>query len=529
MNNKKYPQKSFVKRSSFRDAPRERRPEVSEIINLKDKDFFSGNVKIMRRTQPGPVIFIVSDGYANIEAVTKDSEFLEGQIVELAGFVNERAGKLQIEILRMRPSKFNFNDVLEKTSKPVEKDFSIKSERLEKMRGRFIEIATRIRKAILENQPIFIRHHADSDGIISGLTLEHACKQLMKKVGVSYEYNLYRSPSRAPFYDTTDVFRDIVFSKRITESHGQKKPLFIVVDNGSTPEDVFAMKTLNSIGFEVIVIDHHNPVIIKDGKSKVCPYISLHLNPYLFGLDSQTCAGMLCYEVARLISEDYEESALPAIAGITDRSNIPELDKYIKNSKESKEDLTKIGMALDFLAYQLKFDAGKGLYEEVLTNPKLVSIIGSQVSQGIENQLKSTLPYLRTQDIEGVIFSYIDLEKYTMRFTYPNPGKVIGMIHDTVAEKNENVPVISLGILSEMIIVRATKPVLPVAKIIERLQKDLPAANIEGGGHECAGAIKFVSAHLTEVLENIKKQVKKINYIENSQTDEDSDPKEFLK
>ena len=77
---------------------------------------------------------------------------------------------------------------------------------------------------------------------------------------------------------------------------------------------------------------------------------------------------------------------------------------------------------------------------------------------------------MRTQDIEGVVFSTIDLEKYTMRFQYPNPGKVVGLIHDQVSLGKE-MPVITIGYLSDMVILRATKPVLPVATIIKNLKK----------------------------------------------------------
>jgi RecJ-like exonuclease len=111
-------------------------------------------------------------------------------------------------------------------------------------------------------------------------------------------------------------------------------------------------------------------------------------------------------------------------------------------------------------------------------------------------------------------FSYY----YTIRFKYPAPGKVLSAIHDSIALGKET-PYITLGCLSDMIILRANKAVLPAAKMIKRLKKDLPNANVDGGGHEVAAAIKFVSAHLTEVLENIKQQIKELNYLETSQKD----------
>jgi RecJ-like exonuclease len=508
---KDYPQRQFRERKEFK---KEYTKKTRSIIQLRDGDFFSGTVKIMRKAQPGPVIFTVSDGYGSADAVIKDSNFDINDVVELEGEVNERAGRLQIEILKMIPSSQNFNAIIEKNSEPARTEFSIKSDRLQKMKPYFLKISKRIRRAVLENQSIMIRHHADSDGINAGLAIEHSCRQFMEKIGINPEYNLYRSPSRAPFYEVSDVFRDVVLTKRLIEGHGQMKPLIIVLDNGSTPEDIFGLKILKSLGFEVIVIDHHNPVIIENKKTAVDPYLSLHLNPYIEGLDSKTSAGMLAYEMARFIYEDYENKMLPAVAGISDRCDIAETEEYIKNSGKSRQFLEKIGIAIDFIAYNLKFDAGKGLFEELYTKIDLVETINEEVKKGVETQLQSTLPYLRTQDIEGVIFSTIDLEKYTVRFKYPAPGKVTGLIHDNVSEGKE-MPVITIGYLSDMIILRATKPVLPIADIIKALKKKFPQANVDGGGHECAGAIKFVSAHQSDILENIKEQVRKLNYVAN--------------
>ena len=493
---------------------------IKNIAFLKNGEKFLEHVKIMRKAQPGPVIFTISNGYGMVDAVIKDSSFNVDDVVEISGYVNERAGKIQIEIEKMRESNIDFDSIINKNSEPKNTSFTIKSERLEKLRPYFYNISKRVRKAILENQPIMIRHHSDSDGINAGLAIEYSCKLLMEEIGANPDYNLFRSPSRAPFYDITDVFRDVVLVKKIIEGHGQKKPLIIVLDNGSTPEDIFGLKTLKSMGFEIIVVDHHNPVIINNKKTSVDPYLSLHLNPYIEGLDSQTCAGMLAYELARWICEDYSNPSLPAVASITDRSNIKEVEDYIKNSGKTKKELEEIGTAIDFIAYQLKFNSGKGVFEELYTNPELVRIINEEVRKGVRTQLESTLPYLRTQDLNGIILSTIDLEKYTMKFTYPAPGKVVSMIHDTVMIDRESLPVITLGHLSDMIIVRANKPVLPVDKIIEKLKKNIPNANISGGGHECAGAIKFTPAHLHEIIQNIKKQAEELNYEEENKREE---------
>ncbi|MBF0620458.1 MAG: hypothetical protein HQL54_00880 [Magnetococcales bacterium] len=478
-------------------------PKKNALIGLKAGDFFEGDVKIVRKVKPGPVIFQISDGSGNFDAVTRDSDYKAGDVVRLSGDVNARAGRMQIEIRNITPSELDFDTIVEQKSQPVRTDFSISSDRLDKMRTVMVRIAARIRKAIFNNQPVLIRHHNDSDGINSGIAMESAIRMLMVKIGIKPEYALYRSPSKAPFYEVADVFRDIVQAKRF-ENFDQGSPLILILDNGSTPEDVFGMKTMHAMGKDVIVIDHHNPVQLENGKTSVCPYLLDHVNPYMFGLDSQTCAGMLSYEIARFICEDFENKLIPAVAGISDRCRIPETDAYIERTGKSREELGKIGIAIDFTAYHMRHQPGKGLFEELYTNEQLVTSINELVKEGEDTQLQSTLPYLRTQKIKGVTLAHIDLEKYTLRFTYPNPGRVIGLIHDTVTRENDNQPVLSLGCLSDMVIVRANQPILPVQTIIDRLQKALPEANVDGGGHEMAGAIKFVSAHFSAVMEQIK-------------------------
>jgi archaea-specific RecJ-like exonuclease len=479
-----------------------------KIKDIKINDFYQGTVKIVKKIVPGPTILVVTDATMSIDVITKDCQFNVNDVVEIKGKVEERNGKLQIYTNNIQPSNDNFDKILDQASLPVEKELSIKSEKLETLKPYFIKIAHKIRKSILEGTPILIRHHADADGITSGIAIEQACKSLMQKSNINENFNLYRSPSKAPFYEVVDAFKDVSFTKRMLESKGQNKPLIIVLDNGSTPEDVLTMKILNSLNFEIVVIDHHNPVIIENKKTAVCPYVTLHVNPYMEGYDGRITAGMLSYEIARLIDEDFENKILPAISAQGDKSDIEEAQLYKKEFDQ--ELIKKTTIAMDYLAYMLKFDPGQGLYEELFNNNNFVNMLYDEVTKGEETQLQSTLPYLRTMKINSIVYSYIDLEKYTLRFAYPTPGKIIGRIHDHVALENKGGKVITIGYMSDMLIIRATEPVLPVETIIKKLQHDLPNANVEGGGHECAGTIKFVSAHLTSILENVKEQVKNI-------------------
>lgn len=484
--------------------------ETKGLNTLSNRDYFQGDVKIIRKAKPGPVVFVVTNGLGAVEAVIKDSDFNVGDVVYLEGPVNEHKGRTQIEIKSIKKSSMDFDAIMYERSKPVRTTFSISSERFETMKPEIINIATRIRMAILKGQPIMIRHHNDSDGFISGLSLEMGCLEFMKAQGIDPKFILFRSPSKAPFYSSGDVLRDLVLSKRfVEEDNSELKPLLIVADNGSTPEDAFGLGILKTLGYDSIVIDHHNPVEIdENGVTSVDKYLVAHLNPYKLGLNSKTSAGMLCYEIARMVSENFDLPQMPAVAGISDRCDIQETEDYISNTGMTREKLGKIGTAIDYISYQLKHDAGKGVIEQLFINYDFVELINTEVQKGFESQLQCALPYLRTQEINGVNFSYIDLSKYTMRFTYPGPGAVLSRIHEIAASQNTTLPSLTIGMVEDMFIVRANKPVLPVQTIIDTLQAKYPNANVDGGGHEMAGAIRFVAAHQSELLEEIKNILK---------------------
>ena len=103
---------------------------VDKLQGLKAGEYFDGVVKILRKAKPGPVVFGVSDGYASVDAVTKESSFEVDQVVRLEGMTNERGGRLQIEIDHMAKSDVDFNVIMDKKSEPMRKTFSIKSKRM---------------------------------------------------------------------------------------------------------------------------------------------------------------------------------------------------------------------------------------------------------------------------------------------------------------------------------------------------------------------------------------------------------------
>ncbi|MFT4326582.1 MAG: DHH family phosphoesterase, partial [Candidatus Woesearchaeota archaeon] len=347
---------------------------------------YEGTVKIIKKINVGPVIILmVTDGTKIVDAVVKHTEFDAGDVVSIRGFVGDRNGSLRIEVQSIQKSTVPFDTVIADQAKVAEKAFSIRSERFEKLKPYFYDIAFKIRKAVLSGQPILIRHHNDTDGISAGLALEESCKMLMESVGIDANKSLYRAVCKAPFYETPDMLKDLSLSKRL-QGFGQLKPLIIVTDNGSTPEDVNAMKSMHALGHDIIVIDHHNPVVLENKKTAVCPYLIAHMNPYIEGLDGKTCCGMLNYELGRLIFDGFDSVIFAAISGISDRCDIQETEDYIAKTGIDREHLKNIGTVIDYVSYNLRFDTASDVYYEVLNNKKFVDTLLQEVKTGMETQ-----------------------------------------------------------------------------------------------------------------------------------------------
>ncbi|WP_298501287.1 DHH family phosphoesterase [uncultured Methanobrevibacter sp.] len=515
-----------------------------------------GEVQQIQQTS-GPTIFMVSDesGITEIAAFDKAGErsypeIEVGDAVQVLGEVNEHSGKTQIESSSMtklseentRKLRALIDAALNKRAEPEDVDFLVKSDVLNRLKPKMREAAQKIRRAILDGRTILLRHHNDADGICAGVAMEKALIPLIEKANPSNDAQYYyfkRSPSKAPFYELEDVVKDLSFALEDQERHGQKLPLIVLLDNGSTEEDIVALMQAKIYDIEVVVIDHHSPgdLITKDVRDgeiygatvAVDEYVDTHVNPYLVGGDSQLTAGALATEVAHIINPDVEEliKHLPAVAALGDRAECGEVYQYLQLANEkgfSKEHLAKIAECVDFEAYFLRFMNGRGIMDTILAvdnidkHEKMIDALYKEYQKRIDTQLKAALPNIkRTQLENGIYFNLIDVEKYAHKFTFPAPGKTCGFVHDhVIKELGEDKPIVTLGHGPDFGVFRATDAVneefgFNVNDIVATMIERVPSAGIDGGGHECAGSIKYIEGLGEEVLYKVVEEIQSLS------------------
>ena len=530
---------------------------ISQLDEKKGKIVrIDGMVQQIQQTS-GPTIFIISDesGTTEIAAFDKAGERSYPEIelddaVQVIGEVNEHSGKTQIESSSMikldsestRQLNKLIDDALDRKAQPQDVDFLVKSDVLNRLKPKMYEAAQKIRRAILDGRTILLRHHNDADGIVSGVAMEKAIVPLIQKENPSNDAEYYyfkRSPSKAPFYELEDVVKDLSFALEDQERHGQKLPLIVLLDNGSTEEDIVALMQAKIYDIEVVVIDHHSPgelltTIKEDGEIygatvAVDEYVDCHVNPYLVGGDSQLTAGCLATEVAHIINPDVENliKHLPAIAALGDRAECGEVYQYLKLAAQkgfTKEHLAKVAECVDFEAYFLRFMNGRGIMDTILAvdnidkHKKMIEALYKEYQKRIDTQLKAALPNIKQTQLEnGIYFNLLDVEKFAHKFTFPAPGKTCGFVHDHVIhELGEDKPIVTLGHGPDFGVFRATDAVneqydFNVNEIVTKMIEKVPQAGVDGGGHECAGSIKYIEGLGEEVLFKVVEEIQSLS------------------
>jgi len=483
-----------------------------------------GEVAQIKQTS-GPTIFTIVDesGTQNVAAFVEAGvrafpEVELSNIVKVIGEVMKRNNQLQIEadaITALTSDdettvRARIDKALDARAEPEDIPLLVESDVMERLRPEMKKIAKIVRRAVFTAQPIILRHHADADGICSAVAIEQAIVALIRESGGDFDADYYlfkRAPSKAPFYEIEDITRDLDFSLKDHARFGQKMPLVLLTDNGSTEEDEPSYKIASVYDIPFIVIDHHHP------DATIDKYLIAHVNPYHVGGDFGITAGMLGTEVARLINPKVDPLIrhLPAVAGVGDRSEAPERARYLALVRDqySEETCKDIALALDYEQFWLRFNDGREIVKDVLNisgntirHSKLVALLVQGANAMIEDQMSACMPHVVRRELpNGARLFLIDVEIHAHKFTFPPPGKTSGEVHDRLCRANEGAAVITIGFGPDFAVLRSRGVLMNIPRMVRELHVEIPGGGISGGGHLVVGSIKFVEGMRNTVLE----------------------------
>jgi RecJ-like exonuclease len=507
---------------------------VGESIHLE------GAVVQIKQTS-GPTVFHVTDRTRVVPCAAFESAGTRAypdveidDLVHVTGAVEEHDGSLQVEVESIEEItagdadavRERLDERLDERAEPHDVDPLIEWPTLTQLLDDLEEVAERLRRTVLEGRPIRVRHHADGDGMCAAVPVQVAIERFIERTHEDPDAKRHlfkRLPSKAPFYEMEDVTRDLNFALEDQARHGQKLPLLLMLDNGSTEEDVPAYENLKHYDVPILVVDHHHP-----DPEAVEPLVDAHVNPYLHGEDYRVTTGMMCVELARMISPDITEELrhVPAVAGLSDRSKADAMADYVELAESEgydESELNRIGEALDYEAFWLRFDAGRNLINDVLgvdtddeeRHRELVEFLSERARRDIDDQLDAAMPHVEHEGLDNDAHLYrIDVEDYAHRFTYPAPGTTTGEIHDRkVAETGE--PVITIGYGPDFAVLRSDGVRLDIPRMVAELNEEIVGGGVSGGGHLVVGSIKFVKGMREEVIDAL------VEKMEDAELDED--------
>ena len=475
----------------------------------------------------GPTIFHVRDESGVVPCaafeeagVRAHPEVELDDVVRITGRVERREASIQIEVDGLErttgedadAARERLDDALAARAEPHDVEPLVEWQAFEKLRPDLERVAEQLRAAVLDGRPIRMRHHADGDGLCASVPLQLALERFIAEHHHDPEaprHLLKRLPSKAPFYEMEDVTRDLNFALENRERHGQRLPLLLMLDNGSTEEDTPAYRNLAHYDVPIVVVDHHHP-----DPEAVEPLVADHVNPYLHDEDYRITTGMMCVELARMIDPSLTDELkhVPAVAGLSDRSSADAMDDFLALASErgyEESDLRDVGEALDYATHWLKYNDGRELIDDVLNvacddrsrHEELVEFLADRAERDVEKQLDAAMPHVEHERLDNSAHLYrIDVENHAHRFTYPAPGKTTGEIHDRkVAETGD--PVITIGYGPDFAVLRSDGVRLDIPVMVEELTQEVGGGGVSGGGHLVVGSIKFVAGMREEVID----------------------------
>lgn len=460
-------------------------------LNVKPGEIVRATVKIVRADKPGPHIYKVTNGNEYSEIVTSKFKFKVNDIVDVEGIMSAFKGRPQIEPTSMLKSKLSEKVFLEVALRPAVDRFSITSDRLDSMKPSFVAAVKEIKLASSNGQKILVRHHNDADGILGGLAIE-----------IALGGGCFRNLSKTPFYSIADAVKDLS-STNLLNNSSEKQPLLILSDIGSTDDDIDAIRIVRKAGFKVILVDHHVPNIIsKDSvpfKSTVCDLVDVHINPYLYGFDNNLVSGILCYELARFVSDPKDLSNLiPALTAIADRSECVEANSYIEKVGRTFEELVVLQLGVDLVAHSLNYDIGRNLYPGLLLNVSLLEELGSIANKKLDFLASELKESVFSFSFGGQLVNFVLLEK--RGFDYPPNGRLVGRLHDKLGFEKSR---ITVGVSDSVLIFRSTEN--NISEFAKFLEEKLEV-NVKFGGHECAGTLSL-NISSAEIIGKLKELI----------------------
>ncbi len=478
---------------------------VGETVRLE------GEVVGIRQTS-GPTVFELHDATGTVDCaafveagVRAYPDVEEGEYARLDGEVRRRRGDLQVEtealsVLDDEESdevEQRLADALDDEARPDAVEPLAADETVTALSDALVEAATEIRKAVLTERPVIVRHANTADGYLAGAALERATLPLVtdqhRRSDAQYHY-FDRRPLEGGVYDMDDATKDTSMMLDNRERHDEELPLFVFVAAGGTRESLDGFDLLNVYGAPTVVVDD----IEVDGA--VTDAVDAVVSPSLADAPDTT-ATTLAANVGAHVNEDVREDLrhLPAVSFWEDAP-----EAYVDIAAEAGYDADAISQLREAVAleahYQSYEDKRELITDLVFGDDEsdvggLAGHVAEQFREKVDEEVATAEANLDYRTVEDSEVAVLDTDAFSHQYEFPPETLLLDELHRAVRDEVDAV----VGVSTDTLYVRADADV-----DLHELAADVDEAVPEGGVTTRSvreGSIRYLAGEQEAVLD----------------------------
>ncbi|WP_226010059.1 DHH family phosphoesterase [Halomicrobium salinisoli] len=470
-----------------------------------------GEVVGVRQTS-GPTVFQVRDETGTVDCaafveagVRAYPDVVEDDVVRLDGEVRRRRGEIQVETEALdvlddeerSEVEQRMADALDERARPSAVEPLADDPAIDALSDELIDAATAVRKAVITDRPVIVRHSATADGYAAGVALERATLPLVgeehRQSDAQYHY-FDRRPLEGGVYDMNDATKDATNMLENRERHDEKLPLFVFVAAGSTRESLDGFELLDVYGAPRVVVDD---AVADD---EVADAVETLVSPSVADAPPTTTTA-LAANVAAHVNEAVRDDLvhLPAVSFWDDTP-----EPYLSAAAEAGYDpeaIEQLREAVALEAYYQSYEDKRELIIDLLFGDDdedvtgLAGNVAEQFRTKLQTEVDTAVANLDEEQVGDADIAVLDTDAFTHRFDFPPETLLLDELY-----RQEGAGVDALvGVDEDALYVRSDADV-DVHDLADEVADQVPEAGV-GARSAREGSIRFLAGERDAVLD----------------------------
>ncbi len=470
-----------------------------------------GEVVGVRQTS-GPTVFQVRDETGTVDCaafieagVRAYPDVVEDDVVRLDGEVRRRRGEIQVETEALdvlddeerSEVEQRMADALDERARPSAVEPLADDPAIDALSDELIDAATAVRKAVITDRPVIVRHSATADGYAAGVALERATLPLVgeehRQSDAQYHY-FDRRPLEGGVYDMNDATKDATNMLENRERHDEKLPLFVFVAAGSTRESIDGFELLDVYGAPRVVVDD---AVADD---EVADAVETLVSPSVADAPPTTTTA-LAANVAAHVNEEVRDDLvhLPAVSFWDDTP-----EQYLSAAAEAGYDpeaIDQLREAVALEAYYQSYEDKRELIIDLLFGDDdedvtgLAGNVAEQFRTKLQTEVDTAVANLDEEAVGGADIAVLDTDAFTHRFDFPPETLLLDELY---RQEGDGVDAL-VGVDEDTLYVRSDADV-DVHDLADEVAEQVPEAGV-GARSAREGSIRFLAGERDAVLD----------------------------